>query len=294
MTSTIDTKDKNVKTVFEIRMNKDNFENALEVKEILKRFSKKFVFQLERGDSGYLHWQGRMSLIKRRRTCELKKFLREQNVLNLFNYIAPTTNIEHTKTAFYCMKEDTRIEGPYKDTDIDQPITKQLQIILNSELRPWQQSIIDETKKFCMRSIDLIFDPEGNNGKSLLCDYLEYKDNCEAVPPYRLMDDLYQWVCNCGGKRLFIFDLPRGMKKDKLGDLYSGIEVIKNGVAYDKRYKNNKIKFDRPRIIVFTNVLPCLELMTKDRWKIWTIENNELKAYPINDTLYLDENDLDI
>ena len=27
--------------------------------------------------------------------------------------------------------------------------------------------------------------------------------------------------------------MPRGMKKDKLEDFYSGIEVIKNGVAHD-------------------------------------------------------------
>jgi hypothetical protein len=70
--------------------------------------------------------------------------------------------------------------------------------------------------------------------------------------------------------------MPRGMKKDKLGDFYSGIEVIKNGVAYDKRYTAKKIRFNRPRIFVFTNTLPELNLMSKDRWVIWTIINNDL------------------
>jgi hypothetical protein len=74
--------------------------------------------------------------------------------------------------------------------------------------------------------------------------------------------------------------MPRGMKKDKLGDFYSGIEVIKNGVAYDKRYTAKKIRFGRPNIFVFTNTLPELSLMSKDRWKIWTInDDNELINY---------------
>ena len=33
------------------------------------------------------------------------------------------------------------------------------------------------------------------------------------------------------------------LKKDKLADLYSGIEVIKNGVCYDKRYHAKKLWF---------------------------------------------------
>jgi hypothetical protein len=89
-----------------------------------------------------------------------------------------------------------------------------------------------------------------------------------------MMDDIFQWVCSRPKKRSYIVDMPRGMKKDRLGDFYSGIEVIKNGVAYDKRYTAKKIRFDRPRIFVFTNTLPNLELMSKDRWEIWKIDED--------------------
>ena len=68
--------------------------------------------------------------------------------------------------------------------------------------------------------------------------------------------------------------MPRGMKKDRLGDFYSGIEVIKNGASYDKRYAPDKKRFNRPRIFVFTNTLPVFELMSKDRWEIWTIQED--------------------
>ena len=52
------------------------------------------------------------------------------------------------------------------------------------------------------------------------------------------------------------------------------------GGAYDKRYTAKKIRFGRPNIFVFTNTLPELSLMSKDRWKIWTInDDNELINY---------------
>jgi len=68
--------------------------------------------------------------------------------------------------------------------------------------------------------------------------------------------------------------MPRGMKKDRLGDFYSGIEIIKNGVAYDKRYTAKKVRFDRPRIFIFTNELPNFSLMSKDRWRVWNVTEN--------------------
>jgi hypothetical protein len=105
---------------------------------------------------------------------------------------------------------------------------------------------------------------------------MEYEGLAEEIPPFRLMDDIFQWVATRPIKSAYIVDMPRGMKKDKLGDFYSGIEVIKNGVAYDKRYTAKKIRFNRPRIFVFTNTLPELNLMSKDRWVIWTIINNDL------------------
>jgi hypothetical protein len=125
---------------------------------------------------------------------------------------------------------------------------------------------------FDMRKIDLIYDPNGNIGKSLFSEYLEYNGLAEEIPPFRLMDDIFQWVCSRPIKKCYIVDMPRGMKKDKLGDFYSGIEIIKNGVAYDKRYNAKKIRFDRPRIFVFTNMLPEFSLMSKDRWNVWIVD----------------------
>ena len=56
------------------------------------------------------------------------------------------------------------------------------------------------------------------------------------------------------------------------GVAYDNIDTL-NGVAYDKRYHAKNIWFNRPAIIVFTNVLPEFTLMSADRWATWDIES---------------------
>ena len=248
----------------------------------LKGISKKYVFQLEKADSGYLHYQGRISLIKKRRHSE------KHLLLKLFkippNYLEPTTNPEYrTGDAFYMMKEDTRVNGPWKDTDIVKTLTRQLKEFAVMDYRPYQESLVKMATTFDMRKIDLIYDPNGNIGKSLFSEHLEYLELAEEIPPFRMMDDIFQWVASRPIKRCYLVDMPRGMKKDRLGDFYSGIEIIKNGVAYDKRYKAHKIRFDRPRVFVFTNTLPNFRFMSKDRWNVWEVNSAfELQYYNID------------
>ncbi len=260
--------------VWEFRYNADAFDGEDALRELLKGIAKTYVFQLETGDGGYLHYQGRLSLFKKRRKGAAMRLFPEGLVPN---YFEPTLTSEHRKgDNFYCLKEDTRTAGPWTDKDEVIPLTKQMKLFLSWDLLPWQKSLIEETKDFDLRKIDLVYDPTGNAGKSLFSEYMCYKGLTEEVPPYRLMDDIFQWVCSRPIKDIYIMDMPRGMKKDRLGDLYSGIEIVKNGVAYDKRYSAKMVRFSRPRIIVFTNELPILNLLSYDRWNIWTISDNQL------------------
>ena len=261
-----------------------------DIKKALHSFSKSFIFQLEESSSGYKHWQGRVSLIKKKRLGALINQSKSFTSLESIHW-NPTSNNGLDKGDFYLMKDDTRLEGPFKDTDEEIIVTKQMELFSTWELRPWQSKLIAETSQFCLRSIDLVYDPTGNAGKSLFSEYMESQGNSEEIPPFRLMDDIFQWVCSRPIKQIYIVDMPRGMKKDKLGDFYSGIEVIKNGVAYDKRYNAKKIRFDRPRVIVFTNELPNFDLMSKDRWKVWEIMQNKLVKYDEVDYSVLSDED---
>lgn len=265
----------NATAVYDFRYNADELTKD-DIISYLAGIAKSYTFQLEMGDSGYRHYQGRLSLIKKRRKMEALKLFTV-----LPNYFEPTSNPEYHKgESFYQMKIDTRIEGPWKDTDEVRKLTLQLKLYNKLTQYPWQDALQEKATQFDMRAIDLIFDPNGHEGKSIFCEHLEYIGVAEEIPPYRLMDDIFQWVYCRPKKKCYLIDMPRGMKKDKLGDFYAGIEVVKNGVSYDKRNFAKKERFDRPRIFVFTNMLPCFDLMSKDRWKIWTIdENKELIAF---------------
>jgi hypothetical protein len=265
--------------VWDFRYSKSCFNNENELKDLLVGKVKKYVFQEECGSTGYEHYQGRFSLIKKSRKLAILKLFSE----NPPQYLQPTVTEEHQKEAFYCMKEETRVKGPWTDKDPPPPkLTKQMKYFISWGLRPWQATLKDSLD-FDMRAIDLVYDPNGNIGKSLFSEYLEYIGVAEEIPPFRLMDDIFAWVASRPIKPLYIVDMPRGMKKDKLGDFYSGIEVIKNGVAFDKRYTAKKERFDRPRIIVFTNTLPVFKLMSMDRWKVWTIKDDQLIDYTEKD-----------
>jgi len=276
--------------VWDFRYNAETFTDETELRHLLSGIAKKYVFQLEQGDSGYRHYQGRLSLIKKRRRQE------KHLLLKLFkdtppNYIEPTVNVEfHTGESFYQVKEDTRLNGPWTDRDEIKVKTRQLTNFIENEMYQWQKEIFQMCRVYDGRKIDLIYDPNGNIGKSIMSEYLEYEGLAEEIPPFRLMDDIFQWVATRPIKKSYIVDMPRGMKKDKLGDFYSGLEVIKNGVAYDKRYTAKKIRFDRPRVFVFTNTLPVFKLMSIDRWNVWEVNPQfELTPYkPITVSKMLD------
>lgn len=248
---------------------------------------KQWVYQLERGDTtGYEHYQCRVNLKEKIRKTGLFKILTGIGLVIHTDAIRPTSDGCKSGTNFfnYCSKEHTRIDGPWSSNDA--PPTRQMELFQDWGLRPWQHDLENRSTQFCLRTIDLIYDVDGNNGKSLFSEYLEMKGIAEEVPPYRMMDNIFEWVCSRPIKKCYIFDMPRGMKKDKLADFYSGIEVIKNGVAYDKRYSAKKIRFDRPRVFVFTNTLPEFNLMSKDRWKVWTLYDDQLKPFTIDDDLW--------
>lgn len=244
------------------------------IKGLLAPNIKKGTFQLERGsESDKLHYQGIFSLRNKKSAIGLGKMFQSTDLRGIS--FRPVSN--ETRELFeagidnYWNKKATAEAGPWDLKDVPAPLTTQLKIFNTFDLYPWQAQMKEIISEFTMRDINLVYDMNGNMGKSLFLEYLEYHKLAEEVPPFRLMDDIFQWVYSCPGKPCYVFDMPRGMKKDKLGDFYSGIEVIKNGVAYDKRYTAKKIRFNRPNIFVFTNTLPEWSLMSKDRWKVWTI-----------------------
>jgi len=237
--------------------------------KVLPRLAKKWAFQLEEGESGYRHFQGRVSLHKKARLAV---------VIKLFNAHAcfkgvhlSLTSSGGASTFDYVLKDDTRVEGPWTDKD-PKPAYVPRHIRECSTLRPFQQSILDECKLYNERTIDLVYCPEGNKGKSVLCGKargLGYR----VMPPVFDYKDILRMVYCCPTSSAYFVDMPRSIKQDKLASFFAGLETIKDGYAYDDRYKFKEKSFDSPRIFVFTNKLPDPGYLSKDRWSIWTIND---------------------
>lgn len=282
--------------VYDFRANQNLYEREVLI-HFLKKNCKKWTFQLEQGDTGYVHYQGRFSLIKKRRKNELMKLMKDQE-FEVPNYLEPSIT-EYRNENFYVLKVDTRIEGPFSDEIEKLHETKYIpRQYRDIKLYSWQQKIYDSCSEFEPRKINLIYDPEGNKGKTTVAALCEIIQDAIDLPPLNDYKEIIQLVCNiCMDKKIrklsgVFIDLPRSMDKTRLYGIYSAIEQIKKGKLYDIRYHYKAWWIDSPQIWVFTNKMPDLDYLSKDRWNIYIIDNNELIKKEIKNEEFI-ENPLD-
>jgi hypothetical protein len=269
-----------------------------EVKQQLMENCSKWCFQLEQGDNGYVHYQIRMKLKKKRmRNPAAKLFDFKQEFCYCRNncakcnilYFEPTaTNAFKTENEFYVMKKDTRIEGAWTDRDEEiavKYIPRQYREI--ADLRPFQQTIKDMSMVYHSRGrINYICDSRGNCGKTTIGKILKYYHDGLTLPVIESGEQLIQSVCNMYMAKnirhtipIFV-DIPRSFDQKVLGGIYAAIEVILSGDVYDLRHKYREWSFDVPNIFVFSNHEPDMRRLSRDRWVLWTINGKyELVPY---------------
>jgi len=271
-------------SVFDIRMSWTSEHNIYTMQSQLDEIAKRWVFQIEKGESGYIHLQGRISLIK--------KVTNKFKLLDLFddkykpNYIAPTVNEEFTKyecqgKAFYQMKKDTRIEGPYTDESKKEFIPREYDIPYN-ELYPFQQVIYDNIISYLEhRLVNLIYCPTGCKGKSTIAMICKLTQNSILLPyiddPVQLMYAAHNMISAKGLRtnvKIFV-DLPRACNKKLLSTYLLTIENLKSGFLYDLRNKYKEWIISPPIIYVFCNRLPNLNDLSTDRWRLWMINDKK-------------------
>lgn len=235
----------------------------------LGEICKQGTFQLEEGSkTGKLHFQGRISLKKKMRKTALVKIATETFLRQGVRWsITSKTNINNFN---YLTKEFTRKAGPWDITEKPLIIPRQIREI--KELRPFQKQIIADANVWNTRTINWVYQPKGCVGKSILKTYLRAHKLGRPLPPCNDMKDLLRMVCDMPTSKLYIVDLPKAMKKDKLYGLLGALETIKDGYAYDDRYHFKEKIFDCPNIWVFSNMLPDFNMLSNDRWKIWNID----------------------
>ena len=270
------------------------------LKTFLPGIAKKWVFQKERAEpsekypDGYVHWQIRISTWKRVYEQALKKQLWDSadwwnpTVTGLSMRVTPTSN-PGTKSFNYVMKIPSRIEGPWADNDPEPPERMPRQFKIMENPYPYQKMIMLSLKNWEPRVINVIVDPKGKMGKSTLMGYAHWAKMGFKLPACNNYKDVLRMVCDINYPKKIddrwggiMFDIPRGFRQKELDGMFTAIETIKDGYAYDDRYNFKDVWFDSPSVWVVMNEKPVAK-MTADRWKFWQI--NEFKALEAYGTL---------
>lgn len=246
--------------------------------EWCKLYCKKYTFQLEAGaQGGRPHYQGRVALGCKRRLAALMKTCCG-TILETAHW--SITSGANRSNMFYVMKPEGRLRGPWVDPEAKEEqqktfIPKTVREL--TELKPWQKTVIAISKVRNTRDINVIHDPDGGIGKSILCKYMKFNKLAEMIPP-TMNDsrDIMRCVMNKGASSCYLIDIPRGMLPKNFNGLWPAIETIKDGQAYDDRYKFREIYFDEPNIFVFTNQMPDVNQLSADRWKFYKVLNDQL------------------
>lgn len=231
---------------------------------------KSYVFQEEKGESGTPHLQGCIWLKKKMRWTEfnLPKQIHWEKVINW------------NESVKYCSKEETRNGDIYS-----YGLPKQLKII--KDLKPWQNKVIDIINEDPDdRTVYWIYDAKGCMGKTVFSKYLYVKHNAIIATGGGNKDIacmiaiLKKEGRDLNDKTTFIFNFPRCTE----GISYKAIESVKDGLITSVKYESSTLVFNCPHVICFSNELPKINKLSRDRWKLFEIQENEdLKSLDLKD-----------
>ena len=154
--------------------------------------------------------------------------------------------------------------------------------VTTSILRPWQEQALELLETPTDRSIIWICGPNGNEGKSWFQSYIQSHYGFNRVVRLALRTK-HGNLCNVLKKQslssldIFLFNDARSVTGEDY-NLYRILENIKDGHATASKYDNDNIHFKTPNtVVIFSNQLPNKKKLSKDRWIIFEIKDNELK-----------------
>ena len=248
------------------------------VDEFCKNYCKKFVYQQEQAESGYLHFQMRVSLNDKIRMAGLIRLLNDRWGEG-WGHASPTSSA--CKGFDYAMKQETRVAGPWSDRDVPVYIPKAFRY---PELRGWQSSLMERLEGQNDRQICFVTTLEanggGNEGKSWMTSYLELCKGYKLIFPTAesakdILEQAYGQIKDSGHDgHNFCVDIPRAMSPKHMRCIAQALEILKTGRAYDRRYKFQMWRFEPPTIVVFTNFQPDMTIFSSDRYDIFNIEDH--------------------
>ena len=258
-----------------------------DVYKMFRGICSKYVFQLEKSESGYEHYQGRIRLIKKQIKSTLLKNFKDIDLSNVPSFSPTTKDVYGSSSFSYVLKDDTRIDGAWSEKDFTDERLKEAQYIPRQyrfaydKLYEWQKHIYDKCLDFDSRVINVLYDPVGNIGKSTLAGLLTIHKDGIIIPDIDDPARIVYSVCDIlEAKKIrhtvpIMLDLPRSTNHRDIDNFTRAIEKIKSGIVYDTRGKYTQWYFDSPTIWIFCNECPHSSLLSKDRWITWQVTEDK-------------------
>ncbi len=230
-----------------------------------------YCIQEETGtETGTPHLQGALSFKHAKKWSELN------NITDGNCYWAPARNIFAVRV--YCSKMETRSGKSWKKgykigkIKVKDPLE-------GKTLYNWQKKVLDIIEgPIDDRQIHWIWSDKGGIGKSALVKHLVMSYG--AIISGGNMRDAYYGISETVKKgeevSLVLFDIPRSSRGDVT---YAGIEGIKNGLFFSTKYESAMCIFNTPHIIVMANESPDYNKMSRDRWVVTCLDNEEDLAH---------------
>lgn len=210
------------------------------------------VWQLERGEGGFVHYQLTFTLKTKQRLSWLK---------NHFSRTAHCEVVNNHDAAFdYSSKTDSRIAGPFY---YPEPVRAVRDPLEGKTLRVWQKQVLDICGGEANgRTINWYWDGLGNKGKTWLAKHLALMHGACVLGNGKKNDIAH--AVNSAAK-IVVFVLPRDVE----GRIaYGAIEQICDGMIFSGKYQSGIKIFDPPHVFVFANFMPERHQMSLDRWNI--------------------------
>lgn len=260
-----------------------------DIDKALKKLAKKYVYQIEK--VSHVHAQVRYHAKISMKSSTAARMWRDQ-CPNLDGFVTATSMKTGDKFS-YCMKDDSRIAGPWRDKKevLSKDLEKELQLIENNP-RPWQGDIFDDVKVWEKTdTFGVIIDVFGLGGKSAVAKLIQARGWGIAVPSSlepkemieyvsSLMNQQDGWEPNC-----VWLDIPRATDKRSYKKLAAGIEQIKTGLVMDHRYAAAPTLTRGPKVWVTCNDNGILPFWSAKRVVPFLV-NSDYELIPYEESEY--------
>lgn len=300
--------------VWHITMRADPLNWETQIKEFslwMDENTKEWLAQLERGQpsekypDGYLHFQGKFSLIIKAKMGALNESLAKAGFRKY--HLSQCSAYSRDDYSYVC-KTNSKVAGPWGcEKYVERP--KVIRMV-NDDVQDlwetnrwytWQKEVAasGDTNSQYHNMINIIINCKGGDGKSSLAERIECSGEGKIIPPIFNAEGIAKFVFSqAHGKAsktnphtgvkvpkmfpLYITDVPRGLTLDDLppnlkiireSEFWAGLEGLKNGYIYETRYCGDSLFFKRPCVFVFSNNEPKFGCISDHKFRAWTIKD---------------------